>query len=250
MDTYESLFEALGISLKEAKVYLSLMKEGPSSVRQLAAATGMNRGTVYDVLKVLQVNGLVRFYNAETRQYFVATSPHRLEEIAAEKEAALRSATADLSVMVSQLETLYDGGDRQPIVRMYEGTEGVRAILEDVLVSVEKLNDKEYFVYSSSAVRSAGLYAGFPDFTAKRLTKEIYVKNISFGTPGVTSGLDERKHVMSVAGAPTYVLIYAGKVANIFLDQRGEFTGLIVDNRAMYETQRVLFFELWDRLPS
>ncbi len=250
MEVYEALFEALGITSKEAKVYLSLVKEGPSSVRQLAAATAMNRGTVYDVLKVLQAHGLARFYNAETRQYFVAASPRRLVEMAKEKEQALHHATEDLGTMVSQLETLYDGGDRDPIVRMYEGTDGVRTILEDVLASVSRAPEKEYYVYSSSAVRNAGLYAGFPDFTKTRIEKGICVKNISFGTPGIVSGLDERKHVMSSAGAPTYVLIYVGKVANIFLDQRGEFIGLIVDNRAMYETQRVLFAELWDRLPS
>lgn len=250
MEGYESLFSALGITLKEAKVYLSLVKEGPSSVRQLAVATGMNRGTVYDVLKELQANGLARFYNAETRQYFVATSPDRLTEMAKEKKEALHQATAELDTMVSQLKTFHDNGDRHPIARMYEGSEGVRSILEDVLDSVSRQYEKEYFVYSSSAVRGAGLYAGIPDFTLRRIEKGIHVKNISFGTPGLTSGLDERKHILGAAGAPTYVLIYAGKVANIFLDRRGEFTGLIVDNRAMYETQCALFFELWDRLPS
>ena len=156
----------------------------------------------------------------------------------------------DIASVVSQLETLYDGGDRQPIVRLYEGSDGVRQILEDVLASVEATAHREYFVYSSSAVRNAGLYVGYPDYTKDRIAKGIELKNISFGKSGKTSGLDERRHIASDAGAPTYVLLCAGKVANIFLDGRGEFMGLIIDNRAMYETQRVLFMELWDRLPS
>ncbi len=250
MERYELLFAALGLSPKEMTVYLSLVKEGPSSVRQLAVATGINRGTAYDVLKELQAHGLARFYNAETRQYFVAESPKRLEMMAKEKEAELHQVASDLSSVVSQLETLYDGGDRQPIVRMYEGLDGVRQILEDVLGSVEKMTEPEYCVYSSGAVRNAGLYAGYPNYTKDRIAKNIHVKNITFGKFGKTYGLDERRHVTSDAGAPTYVLIYAGKVANIFLDGRGEFMGLIIDNRAMYETQRVLFAELWDRLPS
>ncbi len=250
MERYESLFAALGLAPKETKVYLSLVKEGPSSVRQLAVATGMNRGTVYDVLKELQAHGLARFYNAETRQYFVAASPKRLEEMLFEKEENLRKATSELTSVVSQLETLYDGGDRQPIVRMYEGADGVRQILEDVLGTMDSVTDREYYVYSASAVRNAGLYAGYPNYTKDRIEKGIRVKNISFGKAGKEAGLDERRHVEGAAGAPTYVLIYAGKVANIFLDGRGEFMGLIIDNRAMYETQRVLFSELWERLPS
>lgn len=250
MEHVDALFAALGLSVKEAKVYLSLVKEGPSSVRQLAVATGTNRGTVYDVLKDLQAHGLVRFYNAETRQYFVAVPPKRLEEIAEEKEAEFHRATAKMPSLVSQLETLYNGGDRRPIAHMYEGSEGVRTILEDVLTSVGASKDREYFIYSSSAVRDAGLYTDFKDYTAQRLARGIHVKNISFGKSGQTSGLDERRHISDVAGAPTYVLIYAGKVANIFLDARGEFVGLIIENRAMYETQRMLFSALWERLSA
>lgn len=250
MEGYESIFVALGLSPKEARVYLSLLQEGPSSIRQLAVATGINRGTVYDILKNLQAYSLVRFYNAETRQYFVAAPPKRLAVLAREKAEEFQRATNELPIIISHLETVYDSGHHQPIARMYEGSDGVRMILEDVLQSVEHFVEKEYYVYSSSAVRDAGLYAGFEDYTQQRLAKKICVKNISLGGNGKTSGLDERRHIAGAVGSPTYVLIYAGKVANIFLDGRGEFVGLIMENRSMYETQRVLFFELWNRLSA
>ncbi len=249
MDGYETLFAALGLAPKEARVYLALLKEGPSSVRQLAAATGINRGTIYDVLKELQAYSLVRFYNAETRQYFVAAPPRRLEELASEKRDSLARAAAELAQAVPQLEALYDGGDRTPVARMYEGSEGVRSILEDVLASMKLQDGGEYYVYSSSAVRDAGLYTAFPDYTKQRIDLGIRLKNISFGKrAGGTSGLDERKWIDGLAGAPTYVLMYAGKVAHIFLDNKGEFVGLIIDNRAVYETQKLLFLDFWNRL--
>lgn len=249
MDGYETLFAALGLAPKEARVYLALLKEGPSSVRQLASVTGINRGTVYDVLKELQASSLARFYNAETRQYFVAAPPKRLEELAAEKRDNLARATAELSSAVPQLEALFDGGDRTPVARMFEGSDGVRSILEDVLSSMSLHVGDEYYVYSSSAVRDAGLYRAFPDYTQQRIDKKIRVKNISLGKRSSgTSGLDERKWIDQLTGAPTYVLLYAGKVAHIFLDKRGEFVGLIIDNRAVYETQKLLFLEFWNRL--
>ncbi len=252
MDGYEALLAALGLTPKEARVYLSLLKEGPSSVRQLAAATGINRGTVYDVLEELQAHGLARFYNAETRQYFVAAEPKHLETIAREKAEALRRAGEELAAVVPQLEAIYNDGDRAPVARMFEGPEGVRAILEDVLASMCDLPDaeREYYVYSSSAVRDAGLYASFPDYTKQRIAAGIRLKNISFGSGGGTSGLDERKWIKAAAGAPTYILAYAGKVADIVLDARGEFAGFVIENRAAYETQKMLFLELWDRIPA
>lgn len=249
MDGYEALLAALGLTPKEARVYVALLKEGPSSVRQLAAATGINRGTIYDILKELQAYGLARFYNEETRQYFIAAPPKRLEELAQEKQTVLARAASELADVVPQLEALYDRGDHTPVARMFEGQEGVRSMLEDVLVSMAAYREDEYYVYSSSAVRDAGFYSAIPDYTKRRIAGNIRVKNISFGKgKGGTSGLDERRWIDGLTGAPTYVLIYAGKVAHIFLDKKGEFVGLIIENRAVYETQKLLFLELWNRL--
>ncbi|HCC83661.1 TPA: transcriptional regulator [Candidatus Uhrbacteria bacterium] len=248
MEPYESILMELGLGLKEARVYLALLKEGPSSVRQMAAATGLNRGTVFDLLKALQVSGLARYYNEKTRQYFVASPPDKLKELAEERTRAVARANTALDHLVPELESLYDNGDKHPAARMYEGQEGIRAILEDILETMAAENDKEYYVYSSSAVRDAGLYASFPDYTAERIGAGVTVKTIALGTHGSTAGLDERKWIKAIEGTPTYILIYGGKVAYIFLGKTGELMGLIMENRGLFVTQRLLFMELWNRL--
>ncbi len=244
----EDVLEKLGLSPKETRVYITLLKEGPSSVRQMAAATGINRGTVYDSLKNLQVMGLARFYNKETKQYFVAAPPVKLEELAQEKMDDLKRANEKLSHVIAELDSVYDGGGTDPVARMYEGPEGIKVILQDVLASMEAAKEKEYYVYSSSAVREAGLYSAFSTYTAERLDARIRVKNISLGKGGSTAGLDERKWIPATEGSPTYILIYAGKVANIFLDKKGELVGLIIENKGIYQTQKILFASLWERL--
>ncbi|MFA5947200.1 MAG: helix-turn-helix domain-containing protein [Patescibacteria group bacterium] len=245
----EDVLEQLGLSPKEIKVYVTLLKEGPSSVRQMAAATGINRGTVYDSLKNLQAMRLARFYNKETKQYFVAEPPVKLEELARDRMDELKRADEKLARVIAELDSVYDGGSsREPVARMYEGPEGIKVILLDVLSSMEETKSKEYYVYSSSAVRDAGLYSAFPTYTAERLDARISVKNISLGKGGSTAGLDERKWIPATEGTPTYILIYAGKVANIFLDKKGELVGLIIDNKGIYETQKLLFASLWERL--
>lgn len=248
METHESVLMELGLAPKEARLYLALLKEGPSSVRQLASATGINRGTVFDILKALQANGLVRFYNEKTRQYFVAAPPEKLRELGEERAESVTRANRALAELVPELESFYDSGDKHPAARMYEGLDGVRTILEDVLESMESWQGpKEYYAYSSSAVRDAGLYAAFPDYTEHRIEAGVCVKTISLGPGGTTSGLDERKWINAIEGTPTYILIYAGKVAHIFLGKK-ELMGVIMENRGIYETQRLLFLELWRTL--
>ncbi len=248
MEPYESVLMELGLTPKEARIYLALLKEGPSSVRQLASVTGINRGTVFDILKALQSSGLARFYNEKTRQYFVASPPDKLRELGEERADAVSRANKSLSEVVPALESLYDSGDKHPAARMYEGMEGVRTILEDILESMESWSGvKEYYVYSSSAVRDAGLYAAFPDYTEHRIAAEIAVKTISLGPGGTTAGLDARKWIPAIEGVPTYTLMYAGKVAHIFLS-KSELMGVILENRGIFDTQRLLFLELWKRL--
>ncbi len=248
MEAHESILMELGLSPKEARIYLALLKEGPSSVRQIASVTGINRGTVFDILKSLQSSGLARFYNEKTRQYFVAAAPEKLRELGEERADAVNRANKELAELVPALESLYDSGDKHPAARMYEGAEGVRTILEDILETVDSSsNAKEYYVYSSSAVRDAGLYSAFPDYTERRIAEGIAVKTISLGPGGTTAGLDERKWISAIEGVPTYTLIYSGKVAHIFLEKK-ELTGIIVENKGIYETQRQLFMELWNRL--
>lgn len=250
MEVYESVLLELGLSPKEARIYLALLKEGPSSVRQLASATGINRGTVFDMLKSLQTNGLARFYNEKTRQYFVAAPPEKLRELGEERAEAVNKANSELENVVPALESLYNSGDKHPAVRMYEGMDGVRTILEDILETMATWQGpKEYYVYSSSAVRDAGLYAAFPDYTEHRINAGIAVKTISLGPGGTTAGLDERKWISAIEGVPTYSLIYGGRVAHIFLG-KSELMGIIIDNRGIFDTQRVLFMELWNRLET
>ena len=116
---YEATLDKLGLSPKEIRVYLTLLKDGPSSVRQLASSTGINRGTVYEALKALQANELVRFYNKETKQYFVAAAPKQLEALAKQRIDDLTEAHRGLAGVIAELETTYDSGNREPVARLY-----------------------------------------------------------------------------------------------------------------------------------
>ena len=73
-----TIFKKLGLSDKEAHVYLSLLEHGTSSVRSLAASTKLNRGTTYDILKKLREVGLASFFHKNTKQHFVAEDPEKI----------------------------------------------------------------------------------------------------------------------------------------------------------------------------
>ena len=60
-----SILKKLGLSERDARIYLVLLCLGPSSVRVIAKKAEMNRGSVYESLKWLRDEGLVSFYEKE-----------------------------------------------------------------------------------------------------------------------------------------------------------------------------------------
>ena len=65
---------------------------------------------------------------------------------------------------------------------------------------------------------------------------------------GRKHGLDERRWLGSNEDSATYILIYAGKCAFISRDAKGAPVGVIIENKMIYETQRVIFLRLWKLL--
>ena len=92
------------------------------------------------------------------------------------------------------------------------------------------------------------LYEDFPTFSDVRVAKGISVKVIALGEGGELRGLDERKWLQDTSKTPTYIIIYPGKTAYVSLDAKGEPVGAVIENDGVYETQRLIFDQVWQSL--
>ncbi|OGF23628.1 hypothetical protein A3H66_01500 [Candidatus Falkowbacteria bacterium RIFCSPLOWO2_02_FULL_45_21] len=252
-----TIFKKLGLSDKETAVYLSLLEHGAVSVRELARAANLNRGTTYDILKKLQAEGLVSFFHKNTRQHFVAEDPEKILKLLSGREEELKKAAGEIKELIPELKSLQEKGGDQPVTKFYEGKSGVKFILDDILCSLKAANRREYYVYSAAGVRQ-DVYEAYPDFNKKRIKRKIKANTISLSVGGGTYGLDERKWLKTFSAGSagsrqagsekvdmTYILIYADKCAFISRDSRNNPVGVIIENKMIYETQRTLFREMW-----
>jgi len=241
------ILKQFGLSEKEIKIYLALLKLGPSSVRKLAEATTINRGTVYDILKGLLKISLVSYYHKATRQYFVAEDPAKLVEATDNKISQLSEVKERISQIIPELKSWHDQAGTKPVVKYYEGYPGVKTVLQDVLETTFLAKPKKYYVFSASSIRPY-LYKVFKQFTVQRIRKGIEVDAIAIGAGGDEAKLSERKWLTKKEGSPTYILIYAGKVAMISVNDQDEPLGLIIEDKALYQTQLQLFQFIWKTL--
>lgn len=247
MDAVKHVLAAFGLKDKEIAVYLSLLKLGPSPVRHVAKEAGVNRGTTYDILKNLQEQGLTSYYHKEKHQYFVAEDPNKLFDVVNVRVASLKHLREELNGVVPQLRSMSTVVEERPVVTFYDGLSGVRTILQDVLERTVAESPREYRAYSSTSIRQY-LYAAFPDFTAERIQRKIAVQVIAMGSGGETVGLDERKWLPGKHTGPTYTFIYPKRVAMVSVDHRSVPMGLIISDPNLFETQRVIFDQLWSKL--
>ena len=241
------IFQQLGFTDKEIKVYMMLLTGGPTSVRRLSKDTGVNRGTVYEALKTLQKAGLAGMYQKHKKQFFLAEDPQKLSEVIEGKERAVSSLKRDLAEMLPELRSLYVHGGAKPTVKYYEGDKGITIILNDVLRSMSDETDKTYRVYSSAALRDY-LYREFPHFTKERITRGLRVRVIAIGAGGDDQPLAERRWLSEKDSSPTYSIIYGKKVAFLSLGPNDSPLGILVEDANVAATERLIFDRVWESL--
>jgi hypothetical protein len=69
---YEKELIQLGLSTKEARVYLAALRAGPATVHEMQTATKLKRSTTYNILMSLKERGLMTVINKNTKKYFIA----------------------------------------------------------------------------------------------------------------------------------------------------------------------------------
>lgn len=190
---------------------------------------------------------MVGFYEKENKQFFVAEDPERLRAVVAREAEKIKNAEKELAGLIPELKSLYNHGGGAPVARYFESAVEIKKILEDVLATCERASETMYRIYSAAGIREY-LYDGFETFSDARVSKNIGVKVIALGEGGELRGLDERKWLKAESVTPTYIIIYPGKTAYISLNAKKEPVGVVVENMGVFETQKVLFDELWQKL--
>ncbi len=258
-DKLITLLEDIEIPRSAAITYAALLESGSVSIRKLANATGINRGTTYDSLKLLVTAGLVSVKGGDgKRDRYTAESPERVHDIIRDKRRDLLEASNIAKEIVPQLLASQGSPGGKPIVRYYEGDEGVAAVLRDVLQTCRQLDEPHYHAYSSAPVREL-LYRNFPQFTERRIAEDIGVSVISVGEGGEEAEKSERKWLgadSSTAGQPaaqdriisSYTIIYGNKVATISIAQDDTPYGVVIEDAGAAAMQRQVFAHVWRTL--
>src|SRR3989344_161295 len=145
-----------GLNDKEAKVYLATLQLGLSRVNDIAKKAGILRETTYFVLNSLIQKGLVGYVLKSGVKFFEAADPGKFISILKEKETKMKE-------ILPNLEEIKKSIIEKPVVELYEGKEGLKTILDDIIKTKQPMwayaNYKKTFVNLVHLVISRSLWS-------------------------------------------------------------------------------------------
>lgn len=159
MDQLLTELKHLGLSEKEAQVYLSALELGPAPVQDISHKAKVNRATTYVMIEALSARGLMSTFVKGKKRFYVPESPERLLSILRIQQKELEEKHDEFQKTLPMLLALFNAEGAKPQIRYLEGLEGLKTLREtfekmegefvqivpydDVLLAQEILQDLE-----------------------------------------------------------------------------------------------------------
>lgn len=237
----QKVIEQFGYRPQEVKIYLALLNLGDSTIAEIAKKSKLPRTTCYPILEKLSRDGLAYFFIKRRRRYWLAENPEKLLISLKEKEVALK-------MIIPELQALRHETGVKPTIRFYDGEDGMKLILNDILEEKRELR-------SLTSMEDAMILVGeyFKDFIENRYKNNLRVKFLTNRSPQ-TLALKKRdgKELRTTCFLPENFklknanFIYGNKVAVFSLNKKHP-VGIIIEDKDVAETQAMLFDTIWEK---
>lgn len=243
--------EKLGLSDKEALVYLASLEIGPSPVQNIARKAEVNRATTYVMIESLMQKGLMSTFEKGKKTMYTAEKPERLHRIVHQERSVVDEKESIIKRLLPDLTAISDAAGERPKVSFYEGEEGLEAMRETIFE--KKIEAIEDFI-SFDDLRHLLPKEHWKKHNIKLAQKQIKGRTIytseQFETPA-----EETKKLWKFLRIPKdkfpmhgELTVYGDRIAMIAL--RGKLVGVIIESREMAVMVRSMFELAWIQAES
>jgi HTH-type transcriptional regulator, sugar sensing transcriptional regulator len=237
------LLEQIGLTKREALVYLCLLTGGPFSPTDIAKETGLKRPNIYDVIKSLESKGLIHYQFKGGFRLIAASSPQSLLEATKTKFEIAKK-------VVPKLEGLHKEKGFQSSITFYQGKKAMHSILSDY----PKAKSKEAWFLTSPQDLNKMLGEKFVrKLITERLKRKVKIrslrpveKDIDYEEQTKTDYGRELTEVAYIPPKYTFSLsmgVYDNKT--VFFSSKKEGFGFKVESQEVAEVIRMLYDIAW-----
>jgi len=229
--------DSFGLTDREQSVYLANLELGTATANKIAEKSGLNRSTTYDILRDFLKKGIASKLQKNGITNFDVASPVKLIDSLDEKKAKLKSVLPQLKLLEQRTVT-------KPIVKVFEGKEGMKTILADIIDTKAKTD-----VISTSKVFNV-LKFYFPNYIKERAELKLFARVIQEDSKETAAlKLKDKQEFRETKSLKNFnpssmVFIYENKVATIKLVDE-EVISILIQDETLANDQRHVFEILW-----
>lgn len=246
---YGELFQEIGLSVNEAKVYEALLPLGEASVQEISLQAKVHRRNVYDSLAKLVEKGLVSELFVKGEKRYKVMDPQRLMELLKEKEERL-------AATLPQLRARHEAIQEKEEAYFHRGIEGFKLYLQAILDE----NETVYFIGAKGFWLDPRLEHYLARFEKER--KRLGIRFMHIFDAEVK---EQKPGILKLVGKPYKFLpkCYSSQTAvDIFGDYVVTFVGVkpgelaeepiqfVMKSRRLADGYRKFFQFMWDNLPE
>ena len=246
MKNINEILTSIGVAVHAQEVYIALLENGRATARTLALRTGITRTSVYDQLKILRAKGLIVENLIDGTTLFDVSDARQLSILLDEHVEQLKMQQDFLEKNMNSL--INKSTSLQPKIRFFEGNEGVKQLLKDILWH-DHIPLYLYWPYEQMLDFLGEEFLLW--FSTRRTSHHIPIKTIWGHATGkiknhIFTDDDkdvERRHLIQKNIPSMGYIIYDKKVA--FISSTKESFGFIVESTEFAHLQKMQFDILW-----
>jgi sugar-specific transcriptional regulator TrmB len=237
----EKYLQDIGLSEKEAIVYISLLSVENSSVLDLSKKTKLNRSTTYVILESLAKKGLVTETTVGKKTHYQAEPPERLETYVEQRKIMLDEQSKKLKDVIPQIKSVQREGGEKPIVKLFEGKDGILSLNADLYENDDQ-GGIAHLIYSSDLLDSVFSKEERAKYKKVRLEKGVKTRvfytstknDIPSDDTGERIKIDPEKYPITCD-----ISIYKDRVRIGILGKK--LSGIFIKSQDLANTLRSLF---------
>lgn len=249
MSLHLALFQELGLSPNEAKIYDALLTYGGSGVSTIAIRAHVHRRNAYDAIQRLLTKGLVFESYGGKEILYEAVDPGKLLELVREKELKV-------SAILPGLQQTFRKHRAPELAYIFKGVEGVKNYLREVL----KTGKDMYILGAEGAWFDPQIATFTAWFLREAKNKKIAIHAIydddAKDLPAAEGLLKAYPHKFLPAPYDTsatmeifgdYIVSYTGTAPGKI---RPDATIFVLHSPELAESYRIWWQCIWDLLPA
>ncbi|MEI6627131.1 MAG: helix-turn-helix domain-containing protein [bacterium] len=249
MNTIVAL-QSMGLSEKEAKVYLALLELGQSSIQEIGNKAGVNRTTTYVIIETLLKKGLCSLLNKDKKVFYLAADPETLLNFFENDLRRIEEKKQQLIKVLPSLKQINNADPNRPAVRYFESDDVLNYadLLFEDYERIKKTNEPVRTIFPEGRIEEVFSPSELATSRNSRKNRAIPVRSlvsaddtkvIQSTADGLRIKMDPEKEQLTAD-----IAIYGNNVR--ILDLNGKISVTLLRDPDIAQAMKVLFDLAWE----